>query len=88
MIEASSDSDKDRLADEVIDRCIRISKEEERVHQNFVLSKKGRKVLWHKVRGRMDDPMFPAMIERDIAIIMAAFLTGFQYGFDAGKGIE
>jgi hypothetical protein len=75
--------------DEIIDRCIRTAKEEERIHPNFVLSKKGRQVLTGKVKRRMTDSMYPPeLLERDIAVILGAYLIGYQYGFDAGKDLK
>jgi|GEM_PF-3180854 len=74
----------DEQIDLIIKRTIELAIETDRVHEHFVMSKKAHSVLKAKIKARINDPIFPEMIDRDIAMQVGAFLIGFQYGFDAG----
>jgi hypothetical protein len=68
--------------EQLVDHAVREARGTKRVHPNFTLSKTAREVLveklirrWHKTEPDLRDEMS--------GVILATYLVGFQYGFDA-----
>lgn len=74
------------IINERIDQVIREARFRSRVHSGFAISSTARLILVEKIMSRSqamtDDSLKSEMMRSTIA----AFLTGYQYGFDAGMG--